>query len=226
MTYRLHKQWLQLAGIMNTDEKLEEISRTLELLPEGNRDNLRYVIKFMNVVASYQNLNKMSEYNLAVVMGPNLLWNEIDDFNIRMAENNVISNLVEFMIRNANTIFPGDEDFSVQSPAVVVQKDETYQTIQPMSAQNSKNQPMSAQKMEAGKPKAEGHYRKSSYDGNLQNNSEALQAGFTEQPTYATIEKTTKLRKNKPKAPLPPQRPPPTPTTVPATRPTSTVPTT
>ena len=34
-----------------------------------------------------------------------------------------------------------------------------------------------------------GHRRKSSYDGVLQTNTnqEALQAGFTEQPTYATM---------------------------------------
>merc|ERR1719376_1361944 len=79
-------------------------------------------------------------------------------------------------------------------------------------------------------PKLQGHRRKSSYDGVLQaNTQEALQAGFTEQPTYATIEKTTKLRKNKQKAPLPPQRPPssvpttkpPTVPTVPTTRPPS-----
>merc|ERR1719376_1536191 len=79
-------------------------------------------------------------------------------------------------------------------------------------------------------PKLQGHRRKSSYDGVLQaNTQEALQAGFTEQPTYATIEKTTKLRKNKQKAPLPPQRPPssvavsrpPNVPSVPATRPPS-----
>merc|ERR1719376_64747 len=177
---------------------------------------------FMSLVAMHQGDNKMGEYNLAIVIGPNILRREIEDIN-SMADNSIISSLVEFMIRNANTLFPGDEDFSVTSP--LPKKEDSYQAIQPLTRIDSPNH---MKKMDS--PKLQGHRRKSSYDGVLQANThEALQAGFTEQPTYATIEKTTKLRKNKQKAPLPPQRPPssvpttkpPTVPTVPATRPPS-----
>merc|ERR1719376_1868039 len=172
---------------------------------------------FMSLVAMHQSENKMGEYNLAIVIGPNILRREVEDIN-SMADNSIISSLVEFMIRNANTLFPGDEDFSVTSP---LPKKEDYQTVQPLTRIDSPNH---MKKMDS--PKLQGHRRKSSYDGVLQaNTQEALQAGFTEQPTYATIEKTTKLRKNKQKAPLPPQRPPSSvPTTKPPTVPT--VPTT
>ena len=39
----------------------------------------RYLIKFFALVAEHHDVNKMTPSNLAVVLGPNLLWSSIDD---------------------------------------------------------------------------------------------------------------------------------------------------
>lgn len=34
----------------------------------------RYLIKFLSKLSEYQDINKMTPSNMAIVLGPNLLW--------------------------------------------------------------------------------------------------------------------------------------------------------
>lgn len=38
----------------------------------------RYVIKFLAKLTEYQDMNKMTPSNVAIVLGPNLLWPQAD----------------------------------------------------------------------------------------------------------------------------------------------------
>lgn len=39
----------------------------------------RYLMKFCAVIAEHHEVNKMSPFNLALVIAPNLLWPNVDD---------------------------------------------------------------------------------------------------------------------------------------------------
>lgn len=55
------------------EDKLRALWNVIHALPEGNRINLRYLIKFLAKVSSFSEYNRMNPANLSIVFGPNLL---------------------------------------------------------------------------------------------------------------------------------------------------------
>ena len=56
------------------NDRFAAIQGVLNRLPKPNFDNLAYVIKFLRLLSQYSEHNKMSSSNIAIVIGPNLLW--------------------------------------------------------------------------------------------------------------------------------------------------------
>lgn len=55
-------------------EKLRSIWSVVNNLPEANKNNLRYLMKFLHKLTERSAENKMSSQNLAIAIGPSLLW--------------------------------------------------------------------------------------------------------------------------------------------------------
>ena len=55
-------------------EKLRSIWTVVNSLPEANKNNLRYLMKFLHKLTDRCAENKMSSQNLAIAIGPSLLW--------------------------------------------------------------------------------------------------------------------------------------------------------
>ena len=55
-------------------EKLKAIWTVCNSLPEANKNNLRYLIKFLYELTKHSDVNKMSSHNLAIAIGPSLFW--------------------------------------------------------------------------------------------------------------------------------------------------------
>nr|CAB3222840.1 rho GTPase-activating protein 17 [Phallusia mammillata] len=113
LTHKLHDEWLHAASIQNNDDKLQEIWTIIDKLPEENKANFRYLIKFCAVIAEHQELNKMSPLNISLVLTPNLLWSHIDDISKRMMESNLLSGVIEAIITYSDWFFPGEMEFAV-----------------------------------------------------------------------------------------------------------------
>uniref|UniRef100_A0A2D4IMU9 Rho-GAP domain-containing protein n=1 Tax=Micrurus lemniscatus lemniscatus TaxID=129467 RepID=A0A2D4IMU9_MICLE len=78
------------------------------------------MIRFLAKLAEQQEVNKMSPSNIAIVLGPNLLWpqeNERSQAQLDIASVSSIQvvGVVEPLIQNAEILFPGDIDFNVSS---------------------------------------------------------------------------------------------------------------
>lgn len=43
-------------------------------MPNFARDNLAYLIKFLHQLSMHADVNKMSSQNLAIAIGPSLIW--------------------------------------------------------------------------------------------------------------------------------------------------------
>ncbi|XP_058671703.1 rho GTPase-activating protein 17 isoform X2 [Ammospiza caudacuta] len=122
MTYSLYEEWTQAANIQDQDKKLQELWRICNRLPEHYRVNFRYLIKFLAKLAQNSDINKMTPSNIAIVLGPNLLWakNEGSLAEMAAATSVHVVAVIEPIIQHADWFFPGDEDFNVSGAFVAV----------------------------------------------------------------------------------------------------------
>lgn len=60
-------------GRPSHEDRLRALWSVMHALPEQNRHNLRYLIKFLAKVSTFSDHNRMTPANLGIVFGPNLL---------------------------------------------------------------------------------------------------------------------------------------------------------
>ncbi|XP_029896770.1 SH3 domain-binding protein 1 [Aquila chrysaetos chrysaetos] len=118
MTFELYNEWVEVASLKDVDSRLQRLQDTCSRLPQESYNNLRYLIKFLAKLAEHQEVNKMTPSNIAIVLGPNLLWsqqNTGDPMQLDLASVSSIQvvGVVEALIQNADVLFPGEVDFNV-----------------------------------------------------------------------------------------------------------------
>ncbi|XP_009288365.1 PREDICTED: SH3 domain-binding protein 1 [Aptenodytes forsteri] len=118
MTFELYNEWVKVASLKDVDSRVQSLQDTCSRLPRESYNNLRYLIKFLAKLAEHQELNKMTPSNIAIVLGPNLLWTQQstgDPVQLDLASVSSIQvvGVVEALIQNADTLFPGEVDFNV-----------------------------------------------------------------------------------------------------------------
>ncbi|KAM6092867.1 SH3 domain-binding protein 1 [Theristicus caerulescens] len=118
MTFELYDKWVKVASLKDIDGRIQSLQDTCSRLPRESYNNLRYLIKFLAKLAEHQELNKMTPSNIAIVLGPNLLWTQqsTDDpvqLDLASVSSIQVVGVVEALIQNADTLFPGEVDFNV-----------------------------------------------------------------------------------------------------------------
>ncbi|KFV75688.1 SH3 domain-binding protein 1, partial [Struthio camelus australis] len=118
MTFELYDEWVKVASFKDLDGRVQSLQDTCSRLPQENYNNLRYLIKFLAKLAEHQEVNKMTPSNIAIVLGPNLLWAQQsteDPVQLDLASvcSIQVVSIVEALIQNADTLFPGEIDFNV-----------------------------------------------------------------------------------------------------------------
>uniref|UniRef100_A0A8B9FAT4 SH3 domain-binding protein 1 n=1 Tax=Amazona collaria TaxID=241587 RepID=A0A8B9FAT4_9PSIT len=120
MTFELYNEWLQVASLKDDESRIQSLRDTCSRLPHESYNNLRwYLIKFLVKLAEHQEVNKMTPSNIAIVLGPNLLWSQQstgDPMQLDLASVSSIQvvNVVEALIQNADTLFPGGRLLGLQ----------------------------------------------------------------------------------------------------------------
>lgn len=74
LTYQFYSDFMEVAQIANDQQRKAAILNIIHQLPEGNYNNLKYLMKFLSKLSEKCQQNKMSTQNIAIVMSPNLLW--------------------------------------------------------------------------------------------------------------------------------------------------------
>nr|XP_033785805.1 SH3 domain-binding protein 1 isoform X2 [Geotrypetes seraphini] len=122
MTYELYDEWFKAANMRDPEKRLECFHEVCNKLPKGNYNNLRYLIKFLAKLAEHQEVNKMSPSNIAIVLGPNLLWMRPDgdssQLDMASVSSVLVVGVVEALIQCAEELFPGDLEFNVSDTFV------------------------------------------------------------------------------------------------------------
>ncbi|XP_053325496.1 SH3 domain-binding protein 1 isoform X2 [Spea bombifrons] len=124
MTSELFDEWMKAACTKEPEKRTECYREVCKKLPPGNFNNLRYLIKFLAKLAEHQDTNKMTPSNIAIVLGPNLLWAKSDGepslMNMASASPILVVNVVEGLINCAADVFPEDADFGIPEASATV----------------------------------------------------------------------------------------------------------
>ncbi|XP_047005723.2 rho GTPase-activating protein 44 isoform X12 [Ictalurus punctatus] len=115
MTSQLYDDWIQASNVQDMDKRLQALLAACEKLPTVNLNNFRYLIKFLAKLSEYQDANKMTPGNIAIVLGPNLLWthSEANMTEMMTTVSLQIVGIIEPIIQHADWFFPGDIEFNL-----------------------------------------------------------------------------------------------------------------
>ncbi|XP_047426995.1 rho GTPase-activating protein 44 isoform X3 [Mugil cephalus] len=115
MTTELYDEWIQASNIQDMDKRLQALMAACEKLPTDNLNNFRYLIKFLAKLSEYQDANKMTPGNMAIVLGPNLLWTHTEPNMTEMMTtlSLQIVGIIEPIIQHADWFFPGEIEFNL-----------------------------------------------------------------------------------------------------------------
>ncbi|XP_033945593.1 rho GTPase-activating protein 44 isoform X1 [Pseudochaenichthys georgianus] len=115
MTTELYDEWIQASNIPDLEKRLQALMAVCEKLPTDNLNNFRYLIKFLAKLTDFQDDNKMSPGNQAIVLGPNLLWTHTEPNMTEMMTtlSLQIVSIVEPIIQHADWFFPGEIEFNL-----------------------------------------------------------------------------------------------------------------
>lgn len=110
----LYKEWMACHKCPE-NERTKVMKDLLQKLPQGNRDNLTYLMQFLAKLAQH-NENKMHASNIAVVIGPNLLWDTSSvGSSLDMNRCTTVNMLVEQFLKQVDVLFPDDVTEYVKS---------------------------------------------------------------------------------------------------------------
>lgn len=117
MTSELYNEWFEAAGEKELDDKLERFRAVLKKLPPENYNNLRYLIQFLACLSEHHAVNRMTPSNIAIVLGPNLLWPRIEGetslLDMASASSVQVVTVIEPLIQHSKSLFPEDVDFEI-----------------------------------------------------------------------------------------------------------------
>ncbi|KAG8126001.1 putative Rho GTPase-activating protein [Naja naja] len=92
---------------MEEQKSIDIVRKTLQSLPEENYQVLCLLMNFLGQVSANSDINKMTNANLAVVFGPNLLWAK--DAAITLKAINPINTFTKFLLDNQVQLFQNTE---------------------------------------------------------------------------------------------------------------------
>ncbi|KAM8836781.1 bargin isoform 2-T2 [Spinachia spinachia] len=120
MTFELYEDWFKAAGEKEPTEKLEQFRVLLKKLPPENYNNLRYLVQFLSLLSEQQAVNKMTPSNIAIVLGPNLLWPRVEGeaalFDMAAASSVQVVTVIEPLIQYSSSLFPEAASFEILEP--------------------------------------------------------------------------------------------------------------
>ncbi|KAL4647857.1 SH3 domain-binding protein 1-like isoform X1 [Arapaima gigas] len=137
MTFELYSEWFKAAGEKELSDRLEQLKGVLKKLPRENYNNLRYLVQFLAHLSKQQAVNRMTPSNIAIVLGPNLLWPRTEGggdslFDMASASSVQVVTVIEPLIQFAESLFPEVEDFEVpELPASLDVKEAPIQSLIP-----------------------------------------------------------------------------------------------
>ncbi|KAI8979856.1 hypothetical protein BDF20DRAFT_536423 [Mycotypha africana] len=109
MTYEYYDYFMEAAKIDEYEERMYQIKSVLHSLPKPNYMVLEYLMRHLNLVASFSEENKMEASNLALIFSVGLLRSPSEDLSSIM-KSDLSSKIVEAIIQQVDWFFEEDKD--------------------------------------------------------------------------------------------------------------------
>ncbi|XP_005522510.1 PREDICTED: rho GTPase-activating protein 1 [Pseudopodoces humilis] len=106
LTFGLYSHVVSFQSVEEV-KRVDIVRKTLQDLPEENYQVLRLLTAFLVQVSAHSDRNKMTNTNLAVVFGPNLLWAK--DVAITLKAINPINTFTKFLLDHQKELFEAAE---------------------------------------------------------------------------------------------------------------------
>ena len=87
--------WVEANAVKERKQQVEQIKQVLAKLPEANRANIGYLVQFLSKLVAEKTHNLMTTDNLAIVIGPNLLWNTASGADDAFSVNSALKMMIE-----------------------------------------------------------------------------------------------------------------------------------
>jgi len=94
----------------NHDENFSRLKDLVFEIPENNLLLLRYLSEFLNEISEYQHINKMTEQNISVIFGTNILRSEDNSPEFEMATQNLTTHVVLAFVKWHDKLFRPTSD--------------------------------------------------------------------------------------------------------------------
>uniref|UniRef100_A0A8C3HFK1 Rho GTPase activating protein 1 n=1 Tax=Chrysemys picta bellii TaxID=8478 RepID=A0A8C3HFK1_CHRPI len=102
LTFSLYNHVVNFQNVEESN-RVDVVRKTLQTLPEENYQVLCFLMAFLAEVSAHSDVNKMTNTNLAVVFGPNLLWDK--DVAITLKAINPINTFTKFLLDHQGELF-------------------------------------------------------------------------------------------------------------------------
>uniref|UniRef100_U3J4F5 Rho GTPase activating protein 1 n=1 Tax=Anas platyrhynchos platyrhynchos TaxID=8840 RepID=U3J4F5_ANAPP len=106
LTFGLYSHVVSFQSV-EEENRVDIVRKTLQSLPEENYEVLHLLTAFLVQVSAHSDRNKMTNTNLAVVFGPNLLWAK--DVAITLKAINPINTFTKFLLDHQKELFENVE---------------------------------------------------------------------------------------------------------------------
>ncbi|CAI8013575.1 Rho GTPase-activating protein 44 [Geodia barretti] len=121
LTYELYAEFMSSVQLADTSTTLQKMKDLLSQLPPSHNATLKYLLAFLHEFAQYHEMTKMTTGNIAIVMGPNLLWPEGDmseDAAAVVSDTAVQRRVAELLIDKVHWFFPDLPDTPTPAPPI------------------------------------------------------------------------------------------------------------
>ena len=106
----VYHKWLKAAVLPSNTQRVPEIRNIINTLPAEIQLNVQYVVKFLTELSSRFKETKMTPHNIAICLGPTLLWNDRTSLNEQSNIERIIA-VVGTLIESYKEIFLEDFDW-------------------------------------------------------------------------------------------------------------------
>lgn len=96
-------------GIPDYEDRMYQIKSIIHSLPKPNYVVLEYLMRHLNLIASYSDINKMESSNLALIFSVGLLRSSQEDLSSIMMSD-LQSKIVEAIIQQVDWFFEQDDN--------------------------------------------------------------------------------------------------------------------
>jgi len=105
LTFELYQQWMTITTLKSAQEQIVGIKQTIEQLPPANKVLLERLLRLCTKISLYEEQNKMTVENLAIVLYPSILYDRNPEPVTMVQDIQRGNKLMVLMVKSYSEIF-------------------------------------------------------------------------------------------------------------------------